>query len=176
MSDELGVPDSSPDPETMEHVLPDEKLSYPTFDFDSGAVSPRDGFDLDRDLDREEMQEWLDGLAGALASHDAAVEGADTRVTFGVAPSDVRMSFDPDDDHRGQISVTFTLDAKALKYEDADTRPVGARGGRGFIPLAMLAEDGDPESYRCYNWIDDPTPRSDGDVDGVDPTAEQEDG
>lgn len=183
VADELDVPSSPPDPETTEHVLPDEELRYPTFGFPEGSVSPDDGFDLERDLDREEMAAWLEDLAGALRSHDAAVEAPDRRVTFGVGAGDVRMAFDPDEDHRGIIEATFTLPAAALKYEDAEARPTGSRGGRGFIPFAMLtSDDRDPGSYRCYNWIEDPTATARGDgpagdegeecsVDDEDPTA-----
>ena len=157
ISDELGVPDAPPDPETTPHVLAPSQLQYPTFSFDEGEISPTEGFDLRKELDRAELREWLEALAGGLASHDVAVAGPEHRVTFGVGAGDVRMTFDPDESHRGTIQVTFSLPAKALVYSPVDATEVGARGGRGFIPLSMVAEDRPPEEYRCYNWIDDPT-------------------
>lgn len=53
--------------------------------------------------------------------------------------------------------MTFRLRAKALVVADPDDPKVGARGGRGFVPLAMLTGDGDVEGFRCYNWMDGPT-------------------
>lgn len=149
-------PDSPPDFAEEAHVLLEDELVYPTFSFDSGDASHQ-GFDLARELDREEMRSWLDSLAGGLASHDVAVEGEDTQTTFGVAPDSVQFSFDPHEDNRGRLSVTFELDAVVVHQSDADERPVGARGGRGFIPREMLTVDRDPGEFRCYNWIDDPT-------------------
>jgi hypothetical protein len=157
LPDGIPDPDSPPDFEDDDHVLPEEDLVYPTFEFEDGEVSQDDGFDLRRERDREEMKSWLDSLSGALTSHDLAVEGENLRATFGVAPDDVRMQFDPDEDHRGTLSVTLSFDAKVMRYEDADEHPSGSRGNRGFIPIEMLEEGRDASEFRCYNWIDDPT-------------------
>ncbi|WP_290815206.1 hypothetical protein [Halovivax sp.] len=154
-SNDLDVPETPPDPKSTDHVLPTDQLVYPTLAFDSGTVSP-EGFDCRRELDADAMADWLEGLAGALISHDLAVEGADNRAYLGIAPSAVDLTFDPDDDHRGTIELTVSLDAKVMRYEDADARPTGARGGRGFVPIEMLTGDRPPESFRCYNWIEDP--------------------
>jgi len=158
-----GIPDpeSPPDFDADPHVLPEEDLVYPTFEFPSEEISQETGFDCRRNLDREEMGEWLESLAGALVSHDLAIEGENLRATFGVAPDDVRMSFEPDEKQRGTLSITLSLDAKVMRYENADDRPLGARGSRGFIPIEMLTDDRDPGEYRCYNWIDDPTDDAD---------------
>lgn len=142
--------------EDGDHTLPEEKLQYPTFTFDEGEVSEQGGFDLSRELDRAAMRAWLEDLAGGLASHDVAVESPDGYVSFGVGPGDVEMRFDPDEQFRGELEVTFRLPAKAMFVSgDPDQPKVGARGGRGFIPVEMLTEDRDV--YRCYNWIDDPS-------------------
>jgi hypothetical protein len=160
---ESGLPSGIPDPESPPdfdddpHVLPEEDLVYPTFEFPGEDLSQEDGFDCGRELDREEMESWLDSLAGALESHDLAVEGENLRATFGVAPDDVEISFRPDENQRGTLSITLSLDAKVMRYENGNDQPLGARGGRGFIPIEMLTEDRDPGEYRCYNWIDDPT-------------------
>lgn len=154
--DTLAVPSEPPDPESEPHVLPPEALVYPTFSFDSGDATWRTGFDLHRDLDDETLIEWLDSLAGATGSHDLAVEGSETRVTFGIRPNDVRMTYDPETDRQGSLDVTVSLDAYVVRSEDANARPTGARGDRGFIPFAMVTGDRDPEECRCYNWVDDP--------------------
>lgn len=157
VSDELGVPDEPPDPATADHVLPDEKLRYPEFTFEAGSMASDGGFALERSLDREPMREWLADLRGGLASHDVAVSTPTDVAVFGVGGGDVSMSFDPDDDHRGTLEVTFSLDAKLLAFSDEpDERRAGARGGAGFVPLEMLTSDRDPSSFRCYNWIGDP--------------------
>lgn len=135
-------------------TLDADELVYPEFVFEDGDVTGDGGFDLSRDLDAETMDRWLRDLAGALASHDLAVESPDGHVRFGVAPQGVDAAFDPDD-YRGTLEVTFRFDARAMFVaDDPDQEKVGARGGKGFIPLAMLTEDLD--SPRCYNWIDDP--------------------
>lgn len=158
-----GLPDGIPDPDSPPsfdddpHVLPEEDLSYPTLEFPSGDISQTDGFDLQQDCDRDDMEALLDSLAGALVSHDLAVEADDLRATFGIAPDDIEMTFTPDEDHRGTLSVTLSFDAKVMRYEDADDEPIGNRGGRGFIPREMLEDDRDASEFRCYNWIDDPT-------------------
>lgn len=142
-----------PDPAALDA----DELRYPEFDFPDGSVA-RDGrFDLVRDRDHEEMAEWLRDLAGALDSHDLAVEGSDRRATLGVGPDEVEMAFDPDGDHRGTFEVTVRFRAKLMDCVDADAPKVGARGGSGFVPLAMLIGDRNPAQFRCYNWIDDPT-------------------
>lgn len=148
--------DGSEESEDDDHSLPDEALQYPTFTFEEGTMSERGSFDLSKELDREAMQAWLDDLAGGLASHDVAVESPDRYVSFGVGPGEVEMQFDPDEEFRGELEVTFRLTAKAMFVSDDPDQPkVGARGGRGFVPLEMLT--GDRDVYRCYSWIDDPT-------------------
>lgn len=139
------------------HALPLEDLQYPEFSFDEGCVDEDGGFNLERDLSPEEMSEWLDELSGGIASHDVAVEGPDGRVTMGVRPKAAAMRFDPGDDHLGEFEVTLRFDARAMVVNDPDDPKVGARGGRGFVPLSMLTGDDDPETFRCYNWIDDPS-------------------
>lgn len=143
--------DLEPDPDAMDH----DELVYPTFAFEDGDVAADGTFDLDRDLDRDGMREWLAELAGGLGTHDVAVESPDGHVRLGVGAGSVEMAFDPDDDHRGELEVTLRLPAKAMFVADDPEKPaVGARGGRGFVPVEMLTED--REEYRCYNWIDDP--------------------
>lgn len=153
-------PDVPEGPETVDeadHVLPLEELQYPTLVLESGTVRDDGSVDGERELDREAMADWLEDLAGGLASHDVAVEAPDGRVTLGVAPEGADVSFDPDSGSVGDFEVTFRLRARAMVVADPDDPKVGARGGRGFVPLAMLTEDADPGEYRCYNWIDDPT-------------------
>lgn len=141
--------------EEDDHVLPPDDLQYPEFVFDEGDVGERGSFDLERHLGREEMIQWLDELGGGLTSHDIAVESPDGHVRFGVSPKAVAMRFDPDENFRGELEVTFRLNAKAMFVADDPTKPkVGARGGRGFIPIQMLTSD--KEVFRCYSWIDDP--------------------
>lgn len=140
-----------------DHALPPEELQYPEFEFDEGSVAADGTFDLTRAVDREDLQTLLRELAGGLGSHDVGVAAPDRRVTLGVAPEDVQMSFDPDDDHAGTFEVTISMHATAMDVQDADGETVGARGGSGFVPLAMLTEDRDPSQYRCYSWVDDPT-------------------
>jgi hypothetical protein len=79
------------------------------------------------------MAAWLRDPAGALDSHDPAVEGADRRVTLGVGLEAVAMSFDPDD-HRWSFEITVRFRAKLMDRFDADAPKVGARGGRGSSP------------------------------------------
>lgn len=142
--------------ESSDHALPEEKLNYPEFVFEDGEVSEDGAFDLSQGLSREEMAEWLRDLADGLESHDIAVESPDGHVTFGVGADDVSMAFDPDENYRGTLSVTFDLKSKAMFVaDDPAKRKAGARGGTGFIPLSMLTSD--REVFRCYNWIDDPT-------------------
>lgn len=142
--------------EASDHALPEEKLNYPEFVFDEGTVDENGAFDLSQGLSREEMVEWLRDLADGLESHDIAVESPDGHVTFGVGADDVSMAFDPDENHRGTLSVTFDLKSKAMFVAADPTKAkAGARGGKGFIPLSMLTSD--RETFRCYNWIDDPT-------------------
>jgi hypothetical protein len=139
-----------------DHALAPEDLQYPEFVFEEGDVSERGGFDLETPLDRDEMGAWLEDLAGGLTSHDVAVESSEGHVRFGVGPKAVEMSFDPDEECRGELEITFRLNAKAMFIADDPTKPkVGARGGTGFIPVEMLTEDRDV--FRCYSWIDDPT-------------------
>ena len=157
ISDELAVPDHPPDPATASHVLPDADLVYPTFPFEEGEMDPDGGFDLDRELDREGIREWLADLRGGLASHDVGIESPGGVAIFGVGAGDVSVSFDPDGDGRGRLEFSFSLDAKLMTCSrDPEVRQAGARGGEGFIPLEMLSDVRDPETCRCYNWIDDP--------------------
>lgn len=138
-----------------DHTLPPEKLVYPTFEFEEGEVDEDGGFDLRQEMDRETMIEWLTELAGGMESHDVAVESPDGHVRFGVGANDVAMSFDPDENHRGELEITFTLNTRAMFVSDDPSKPdVGARGGRGFIPRSMLTSN--RETFRCYNWIEDP--------------------
>jgi len=157
ISDELDVPDESPDPDADEHILPPEELRYPSIEFESGQVDPTTGIDLSVGLDRSGLQAFLRDLDDALSSHDLCLVGPDRRVTFGLGTGSVDVTFDPDEDHLGTLEFTIKLRAKALEYAERDTREVGARGGLGFIPRAMLTGDIDPGEARCYNWIDDPT-------------------
>lgn len=162
LPDGIPDPDSPPDFEDDDHVLSVDELAYPTFEF-GGELSQEEGFDLRRERDREELEAWLEELSGALTSHDLAVEGDDLRAIFGVRPDDVRMQFEPDEDHRGELTVTLSLDAKVMRYERTDEQAAGNRGGRGFIPMAMLEEGRDASEFRCYNWVDDPTVDTDAD-------------
>lgn len=155
--DEFEVPTSVPDPEEGDHVLPPEDLTYPTLSFDEGSVSPETGIDLEAELDRTGVQSVLRDLDDALTSHDLCIEGPDRRAIFGLGPGDVSVHFEPDADQVGRLSIQIDLRAKALTYAESDTPHVGARGGVGFIPKAMLTGEVDPDSARCYNWIDDPT-------------------
>lgn len=150
MTDENGEQDESG------HALPEEKLNYPEFVFEDGEIGDSGAFELSQGLSREEMAAWLRDLADGLESHDIAVESPDGHVTFGVGSDEVSMAFEPDKNYRGTLSVTFDLKSKAMFVADDPTKPkAGARGGKGFIPLSMLTSD--QETFRCYNWIDDPT-------------------
>lgn len=142
--------------EPSENALPPEKLVYPTFEFEDGEIDADGGFDLSREMDADGMAEWLEDLVGGLGSHDVAVESPDGHVRFGIAPKDVEMSFDPDENHQGELEVTFRFRSKAMFVADDPTkRTVGARGGVGFIPIEMLTTD--RETFHCYNWIEEPT-------------------
>ncbi|WP_458189999.1 hypothetical protein [Haladaptatus sp. NG-WS-4] len=153
-ADEVVAEDLEIDEED-DHVLPSEDLQYPEFAFEEGNVGDRGEFDLSRSLSREEMIQWLDDIGGGLTSHDIAVESPDGHVRFGVSPEDVEMRFDPDENYRGDLEITFRLNAKAMFVADDPTKQkVGARGGRGFVPIQMLTSD--KEVFRCYSWIDDP--------------------
>jgi hypothetical protein len=155
--DEAPGDDETPDESGDDgHALPPEDLQYPEFVFDDGEVGDRGGFDLAQSLSREELVAWLEDLAGGLESHDVAVESPDGHVRFGVGPGDVEVSFDPDDEFRGELEFTVRLGAKVMfASDDPDAEKVGARGGKGFVPLEQLTDEAD--DYRCYNWIDDPT-------------------
>lgn len=139
-----------------DHALPPEDLQYPTLELDDGSVAADGTASGSAALDREAMTALLADLAGGLTSHDVAVEAPDRRVTLGVAPEGVDVSFDPGEGGTGPLEVTFRLRAGTMTVQDADERPVGARGGRGFVPLAMLTGDRDPGDFRCYNWVDGP--------------------
>ncbi|MCU4753654.1 hypothetical protein OB919_16965 [Halobacteria archaeon AArc-curdl1] len=161
ISDELEVPAEPPDPETTAHVLSDEELAYPTLTFDDGEIDEAGGFDLQKSLDRETMQGWLERLSDALISHDIGIETPNETAILGVGSGDVSMTFDPDETHVGTLEVTFSVNAKLMTCaDDPNVRQAGARGGAGFIPLAMVTDDQEPDSFRCYNWIDDPLERS----------------
>jgi hypothetical protein len=101
------------------------------------------------------MAAWLEDLAGGLVSHDVALAAPDRRVTLGVAPEGADVTFDPAEDGVGDLEVTFRLRATAMTVADTDDPVVGARGGKGFVPLAMLTGDRDPGEFRCYNWVAD---------------------
>jgi hypothetical protein len=138
------------------HALTPENLQYPEFVFDEGEVRERGGFDFQQSLSREELVAWLEDLAGGLRSHDVAVESPDGHVRFGVGSGDVAVSFDPDDEFRGDLELTVRLDARVMFVgDDPDAEKVGARGGKGFVPVEQLTDESD--DYRCYDWIDDPT-------------------
>lgn len=142
--------------ELADTALPTEKLVYPTFEFEEGAIDDNGGFDMTQDVDRDAMISWLRDLADGLESHDVGVEGPDRHVRFGVGSDAVEMAFDPDENHRGELAVTFRLKSRAIFVADDLEKPdVGARGDVGFIPLSMLTTD--REKFRCYNWIEDPT-------------------
>ncbi|WP_224269291.1 hypothetical protein [Haloprofundus salinisoli] len=136
-----------------EEALEVEELQYPEFTFDGDGIDADGSFSLSRSLSPEEMRSWLVDLAGGITSHDLGFEADDRRATFGVAPAGVDATFEADDDGRGEIEMTFRFRAATMTVEDADATKVGARGGRGFIPLAMLTDDRDPSEFRCYNWV-----------------------
>lgn len=155
MADEALSPgdEDLPDGDDPEHALPEADLQYPTLAFEDGAVEPDGSFQLSTTTDREEMGAMATDLAGGLSSHDLGVETPDGVTTLGVAPDGVEVSFDPDDDHSGDLEITFRLSAKAMSVDDGSAETVGARGDTGFVPLSMLTDD--RERYRCYSWIDD---------------------
>lgn len=152
--DEETVEDAESTDKDTDHVLPDDELNYPTLSFDSGAIEADGSFDLSQELDREEMAEWAEHLAGALGSHDLGVAAEEGLVTFGVAPDEVSATFEAKEDHRGTLEVTFRLSGKSMFVADEDETVVGSRGDTGFVPLSMLSEE--EVLYRCYSWIDDP--------------------
>lgn len=148
--DELAVDPDDP------HVLSPEELVYPELAFEDGDIGADGAFDLSAELDRDELAAWLEDLAGALTSHDLAVESPDGHVTFGIAPVGMDASFDPDEDLVGELAFTVKLRAKPMFVaDDPEGVKVGSRGGKGFIPIEQLTTD--RESFRCYNWIEDPT-------------------
>ena len=157
MADAEDAEDEADDSGSDGHdALDPEDLQYPEFVFEDGEISEEGAFDLERTLDREEMQAWLEDLAGGLASHDIAVESPDGYVTFGVAPEAIELAFDPEEDLVGDLEFTVRMKAKPMFVaDDPDGEKVGARGGKGFVPIEMLTED--RETYRCYNWIEDPS-------------------
>ncbi|WP_049981749.1 hypothetical protein [Halolamina rubra] len=142
--------EESPAGDDPDHGLPAADLQYPTLAFDDGSVDDDGSFDLATEADRESMREAAEGVAGALSSHDLAVEAADGYVAFGVGPKSVAAAFDADE---GELTVTLRLSAKAMAVDDGSGERVGARGDAGFVPESMLTDDGD---NRCYGWIDDP--------------------
>lgn len=146
--------DEIPEGDDPGHALSEEDLNYPTFEFESGSVEENGSFDLSRGTNYDEMADLAEGLANALASHDLGVSTPEGFLTFGVGPNKVEASFDPDENHRGELEITFRLSAKAMFVADGDETIVGSRGGKGFVPLSMLTSD--RELYRCYNWIQDP--------------------
>lgn len=150
----MGSDDEIPEGDDPGHALSKEDLNYPTFEFEDGSVGNDGSFDLGRETDYDEMADLAEDLAGALASHDLGVSTADGFLTLGVGPQAVEATFEPGDNNRGELELTFRLSAKAMFVADDDETPVGSRGGKGFVPLSMLTSD--RELYRCYNWIDDP--------------------
>lgn len=159
MTDDGAPGDASTEAEPIEpdeRALSLDELRYPEFVFDEDGVGDDGRIDLERELDYEEMGEWLDELAGGLGSHDVAVTAADGHTTFGVAPDTASVSFDPDENGRGKLEFTFTMNAKVMFHaENPDLPKTGARGGRGFIPIEMLTSDREPDQFRCYNWMND---------------------
>lgn len=155
-SEELDVPEEPPDPEETGHVLPDEELRYPDLAFDAEGLDPATGFALSRDLDREEMDEWLEDLAGALSSHDLGVTALDGHVVFGVAPEGVEVDYEPEEtgERTGELAVSFRLRTKVMVQSDDPEEKTGARAGSGFVPLAALTDN--DRTFRCYNWVGDP--------------------
>ncbi|MFP9059517.1 hypothetical protein ACLI4R_03170 [Natrialbaceae archaeon A-chndr2] len=161
ISDELEVPAEPPDPETTDHVLSEDELVYPTLTFDGGEIGGEGEFELQQALDRETMRAWLEDCSDALTSHDLGIETPNETAILGLGSGDVSMTFDPDENHVGTLEVTFSMNAKLMtRADDPEVRQAGARGGEGFIPLAMVTENQEPNSFRCYNWIDDPLERS----------------
>ncbi|NHX36369.1 MULTISPECIES: hypothetical protein [Halolamina] len=150
MTDE-DSPDDLPAGDDLDHALPAADLQYPTLEFDEGCIDDDGSFDLSAEADREAMSEAAEGVAGALSSHDLAVETEAGYTAFGVGPKSVEASFDPDE---GELAVTLRLSAKAMAVDDGSGERVGSRGDAGFVPESMLTDDGD--DYRCYRWIDDP--------------------
>lgn len=152
--------DGAPDDDTLDDAgedvraaLPEADLQYPTIEFEDGEIDPDGGFDLTKSTDWGEMSDVATDLAGALSSHDLGVETPERFTTLGVAPESVEMSFDPDADQGGELEVTFRLSAKTMVLGGDSKERVGARGGKGFVPLSVLTDD---EGRRCYGWIDDP--------------------
>lgn len=147
--------------EADDHALSPEDLAYPTLSFEEGSVGDTGGFDLSRDLDREAMADWLEDLADALRTHDLAVESPDGHVRLGVSPEGVDARFDPgesgeDGPGPGDLAVSFRFRAAPMFVADDPSKTaVGARGGKGFVPVEQLTTD--REQFRCYNWIEDPT-------------------
>lgn len=153
--DEPAVLDANlPEGDDPGHSLPDADLHYPTIEFENGEVASNGALALSKETNRDEMGSVATALAGALASHDLGIATPDGFTTFGIAPQGVEMSFEPDENHRGDLEITFRLSAKTMFVADDDDAKVGSRGGKGFVPLSMLTEDRD--LYRCYSWIDDP--------------------
>lgn len=150
MSDDENVPNG----DDADHELPEDELNYPTLEFEDGNVAADGSFDLSRTTDYDEMGEWATALAGALGSHDLGVSTPEGFVTFGVAPRGVDATFEPGENHRGELELTFRLSAKAMLVADAEDELPGARGDSGFVPLSTLTDE--EELLRCYNWIDDP--------------------
>lgn len=148
--------DEIPEGDDPGHALSAADLNYPTFEFEDGSVDSDGSFDLSRGTNYDEMAELAEGLAGALASHDLGISTPDGFLTLGVGPKEVEATFEPNENHRGELELTFRLSAKAMfvAEDDDDETVVGSRGGKGFVPLSMLTSD--RELYRCYNWIDDP--------------------
>lgn len=157
ISENLEVPEEPPDPDTEPHVLPDEKLNYPTFSFAEGAIDADGSVYLEQTLGRDDLVTWLDELGGGLESHEVAVDDGNAMAVFGLGAGPISMSFDPDDGMRGTLEITVKLSAKLISRSDNPEEPIaGARGGRGFIPVEMLTEGPEANLYRCWNWIDDP--------------------
>ncbi|WP_435180384.1 hypothetical protein [Halorussus sp. AFM4] len=158
MTDEDDGRGGTADESDHDRGLPPEDLQYPEFVFEAGEVGPDGSFDLAADLDREELREWIEDLAGGLASHDVAVESPEGYVTLGVAPEGVSTSFDPDESGVGAFEFTVEMRAKAMFVaDDPDGEKVGARGGKGFVPIEMLTGESEAEEFRCYNWMGDST-------------------
>lgn len=154
MSDEEAADGDLPAGDDDGHALSEADLQYPTIEFEEGTVESDGALDLSKPTDREAMSVVADAVAGALSSHDLGVSTPDGSTTFGIGPRRVELSFEPDENHRGELAITFRLSAKSMVVDDGTGEPVGARGDAGFVPVSMLTDD--DGSFRCYSWIDDP--------------------
>lgn len=143
-----------PEADDPGHALPETDLQYPTITVEEGRIESDGSFDLSTETDRDEMREIAEAIAGALASHDLGVEADEGVTTLGVGPRAVELSFDPDESHRGELEISFSLSAKAMFVDDGTGETVGSRGDAGFVPESMLTDD--DGRFRCYSWVENP--------------------